>query len=165
MELLKLLSTSQMFAEVVNFLLLLFILRIFFWKKILVLLDERRKRIAAELDSAQKAKSEAERLKSEYESRLADIDQTAQVRIEEAAEKGREIIEEARNKAQAEAQGIVRRAKEDLRLEVIKAKEELKDKVIELTIRATENLLQEKVDDEADRRIVKNFLDQIDKVV
>jgi F-type H+-transporting ATPase subunit b len=165
MEFLKLLSASQIFAQIVTFLFFLFILRIFFWKRVLALLDERRKRIAAELESAQKAQSEAEQLRFEYENRLADIDRAAQVKITEAVEEGRGLIEEARKKAQIEAQGIIERAKEDIRFETAKAMEELKNKVIDLTISATENLLQEKVDDETDRKIVKDFLNHIDGIV
>ncbi len=49
MELLKLLSTNEIVAQVLSFLILLFLLRKFAWKKILKILDERKEKIALEL--------------------------------------------------------------------------------------------------------------------
>ena len=60
MELLKLLSTSEIIAQVVNFLLLLILMRVFFWKKVLKLLDERRDRISSQLEHIENTKKEIE---------------------------------------------------------------------------------------------------------
>ena len=47
MELLKLLSTSEIVAQILGFLLLFFLLRAFAWKRLLALLDERKARISS----------------------------------------------------------------------------------------------------------------------
>jgi len=163
MELLKLLSANEIIAQVLSFLFLLFILRIFAWKKILALLDERRDRIASELKNIGEAKSEIERLKSEYAVMLDKIEETADLRIEEAAAEGKKITEEIRKKANEEAQGIINKAKDNIRYELSKAKEELKDEIIDLTIKATENIIEEKLTESQDKKLVEDFLDRLDK--
>ncbi len=162
MELLKLLSTNEIIAQVISFLLLLFLLRIFAWKKLLKLLDERKNRIASEFKTIEDAKLEISNLKADYESKLSDIEKTAKLKIEEAITSGRDITDEIRKKANEEAQEIINNAKKDIRYELDKAKDELKDKIIDLTMSATEIVIQEKLTGEGDKRIVKDFLDKVD---
>jgi F0F1-type ATP synthase membrane subunit b/b' len=48
-ELLKMLSGSEILAQILSFFILLFLLRIFAWKKILGLLDQRKEKISSQL--------------------------------------------------------------------------------------------------------------------
>jgi len=164
MELLKLLSTSEVFAQILSFLLLFFLLRKFAWKKILKVLDDRRDRIASELKRIEDGQAEVSRIKSDYEARLATIEALANKRIQEAIAEGRKITDEVRKKAHEEAQEIINNAKANIKHELAAAKDELKDKIIDLTIAATENVIQEKLTEEDDRRLVKDFLDKLDEI-
>ena len=164
MEFLKLLSTNEIIAQVISFLLLLFLLRIFAWKKLLKLLDDRKEKIASEFKSIDDAKLEISKLKTDYEARISNIEETAKVKIEQALENGRKITEEVREKAHEEAQGIINSAKKDIKYELEKAKEELKDKIIDLTISAAEMVIQEKLTAEDDKKIVKDFLEKVDEL-
>ena len=56
MELLKLLNPSEIVIQIICFLLLFAFLRIFAWKHVLDLLDERRARIAAEFQKIEETK-------------------------------------------------------------------------------------------------------------
>jgi F-type H+-transporting ATPase subunit b len=71
MELLKLLSAPELIAQIISFLILFFILRAFAWKKFLNILDQRKERIAAEFNKIESAKAQLEKLKQEYEGKLA----------------------------------------------------------------------------------------------
>ena len=62
MEILKLLSANEIVAQILSFLLLLAILRIFAWKRLLKLLDDRRESIALEFRKIEDAQSAATRL-------------------------------------------------------------------------------------------------------
>jgi len=106
MELLKMLSANEIIAQVLGFLLLLFLLRIFAWKRILGLLDERKEKIRLDFKNIEDAKAEIERLKSEYASKIDGIEATAEDKIKEATAEGKKIIDEVRKKAHEEAQDI-----------------------------------------------------------
>ena len=84
MELLKLLSTNEIVAQVLGFLLLLILLRLFVWKTILDLLDQRKERIASEFRKIDESKAEIEKLKAEYDAKLAVIEDSANRKIQEA---------------------------------------------------------------------------------
>jgi len=164
MELLKLLSANEIIAQVISFLLLLFLLRIFAWKKLLKLLDDRKNRIASEFKNIEDTKQEIAQLKAGYDAKLLNIDEIARVKIDEAVASGRDITDEIRKKAHEEAQEIINNAKRDIKYELDKAKEELKDKIIDLTMSATEIVIQEKLTGEDDKKLVKDFLDKVDEL-
>ena len=163
MELIKLLSTNEIVAQIVNFLLLVFLLRIFFWKRILKILDERKERIASELASIEETKEEVERLRLDYQKHLDLIDEESRAKIEEALGKGRTLVTQMKKEAHDEAQKMVEAAKQDIRYKIAKAKEEVKEQLIDLTMKATQNLISEKFTADDDKKIVEDFLREVDK--
>jgi len=164
MELLKLLSANEIVAQVVSFLILLFILKVFVWKKVLGALDKRKERIALELKDLDKSRADLETLKSEYLEKISAIEVQVQKKIHDALLESKAISEEARRLAHLQAQEIIDRAKENIKFELAKAKDDLKKDVIDLTIKATENLIREKLNSNQDKLIVNNFLDEVDKI-
>ncbi|MDD2679765.1 MAG: F0F1 ATP synthase subunit B [Candidatus Omnitrophica bacterium] len=164
MDLLKLLSTNEIIAQVLGFLILLALLRVFAWKRILGLLDKRKERIALEFKRIEEAKADIERLRLEYDKKLASIDEAAKLKIDAALNEARAILEESRKNGYIQAQGIIDNAKQSVKYELAKAKDELKNEIIDLTLKATENLIQEKLTEEGDRRLVKDFLEGVDKL-
>lgn len=163
MELLKLLSTSEIVAQITSFLILLFALRLFAWKPVLGILDKRKERIACEFKKIEGLQSELNSLKGEYEEKLGAIEDTARQKIQEAIHEGKRISEEIKNSARDEADKIIEQAKANIKEELSQAKEELKEKIVELTIAATENIIREKYTEKDDARIISDFLDKLEK--
>jgi len=163
MELLKLLSASEIVAQLACFLLALAIFRVFLWRKFLKILDDRKGRIAAELKEIEAARSDVEVMRMGYQSRLAAIDETGRARIQEAIKEGRRIADEIRKNAQADAEKMVENARGSIGMDLAKAKDELKDTMIDLTVRVAEHVVQEKLSDTEDRKIVERFLKEMDK--
>ena len=164
MELLKLLSTNEIVAQVLGFLILLALLRVFAWKSILGLLDKRKERIALEFKKIEGAKADIEQLRLEYAAKIASIDEEAQLKISEALNQAKVILEDSRKKGYIQAQEIMDNAKSSIKYELAKAKNDLKEEIIDLTLKATENLIQEKLTEEGDKRLVKDFLEGVDKL-
>lgn len=158
------LNTNEIVAQIISFLLVLFLLRAFAWKRLLKFLDDRKERIANEFKQIADTKLEVTRLKSDFQAKLASIDELAAQKIQEAVSEGRKITDEMRKKAHEQAQDIIENAQQNIRYELGKAKEELKDKIVELTISATENIIQEKFTEKDDKKIIQEFLDKVDKI-
>lgn len=163
MELLKLLNLGEVVVQIISFLILLFVLRIFAWKRILNILDQRKERIASEFKAIEKTKGEAARLKHEYETHLNGLEQESRERINKAVEEGRKITDEMRKLAYAQSQDIISDARKNIAYEIKKAQEEVKDKIVDLAISAAETVIREKLDGEDDRKIVEEFIDNINK--
>ncbi|MFA6142793.1 MAG: ATP synthase F0 subunit B [Candidatus Omnitrophota bacterium] len=111
MELLKLLSTNEIVAQTVCFLLLLVILRKFTWNKFLKLLDARKERIASDFRKIDTAKTEIERLKDSYGEKLARIEDEAREKIHAAVMEGRRASEEIRSRHRATRRNYLRKQK------------------------------------------------------
>lgn len=164
MELLKLLSTSEIFAQIISFLILFLLLRAFAWKHILKALDDRKARISSEFKAIEDTKNELAVLKSECNLKLANIDEEARKKINSAIEEGKKITEELRKNAHLESQRIIEKARSDIKYELTKAKEELKEKIIDLTITTAGSVIQEKLTEEEDIKLVKDFINRAEEI-
>ena len=164
MELLKLLSTQELIAQTISFLILFFLLRKFAWGKILKVLDERRARIASERKAAEEQMQLAAGLKAEFEAKMRLVDLEARKLIQAAEESGRKITEEIRQKAREEAHAIVENARQGIEFEIRQARETLKQDLVDIVLKATESLIEEKITEDQDRRIIENFLGKIDNL-
>lgn len=158
MELLKLLSASQVFAQVLSFLFLFFVMRLFVWKKFLKLLDDRKAHIASELKAIDEAKLGVAKMTSEYEKKVGSIDSLAKVRIEEAVAEGDRIAREIIEKARIEAEKAGLDSRELIEGEIRKAREDLKKDIVDIAINVAEKIIAEKLTGADDRRLVEEFV-------
>lgn len=72
------LSWSTFVLEIINFLILVWILKRFFYKPVLNVIAKRRAEIDDSLNSAEALHADAEKLREQYEGRLADWDRERQ---------------------------------------------------------------------------------------
>lgn len=164
MELLKLLNANEIVAQILGFLLMLFLLRIFAWKKLLSLLDARKEKIASEFKKIGDTQAEIAKLKAEYDVKLGAIEEAARQKVQEAISDGKRISQEIREQAQQDARAILEKARENIELEIAKAKVELKEKLVDLTVSATEKIIKEKLTEEKDKRLVSDFLEKLERI-
>jgi len=164
MELLKLLSANEIVAQILSFLIVLWLLKAFMWKRVLKLLDDRRQSIVSEFDRIEAAKIEVAKLKTDYEAKMAKIAEEARKKIQEAKEEGNKITEEIRKKAYLEAQDIIKNAKASMKYELDKAKVAIKEDLVNITIKAAEHLIEERLDEKHDKKLVEDFLNNLSEV-
>jgi len=157
------LSASEIFAQVLSFFLLLFLLRRFAWKKILALLDQRKEKISSQLGEIENTKLEIAGLKSDYESKISNIASLAQEKIDQAVEEAKVVSAQLRKKAHEEAQDIIIDARQQVKYEVSKAQEQLKEKIVDIALSAARTVIQEKLTDNGDRKIVEDFIREVEK--
>ena len=157
------LEWQQILSQAISFLVLLWVLRRFAWRPLLGVLDQRRARIEDDLRQAAQQKADLVRLQEEYQQRLAKIEEEARAKIQQAILEGKRIAGEVQEQARAQANAIITKSKETVELKLAKAKVTLRDQVTEMTMRAVERLLREKLDAEKDRRLVGLVLDELDE--
>jgi F-type H+-transporting ATPase subunit b len=156
-----LIRVDLLVTQILGFLIVLWVLRKYAWGPILNMLEERRSKIAHDVDSARKLREEAETLKAEYEQHLRTIETQTRQRMQEAIQEGQKVAEEIRAKAHAEARQIAEKAKSELDQEVKKARVELRKDMVTLSLGAAERLLQRSIDGDEQRRLVDSFLDEL----
>jgi F-type H+-transporting ATPase subunit b len=163
MGLLKLLNTNELIAQIIAFLIFLAIMRVFLWKRFLGMLDKRREAVSSEFKRIEESKEALLRIRSQYEKKLAEIDVEAKGMILEASARGRGLADQIIAKAGRDSEKIIENAKANIKDELAKAKDELKDKVVDLTIQAAEKIIQERLSEQSDRKLVEDFIEGIDK--
>jgi F-type H+-transporting ATPase subunit b len=148
-------------AQIISFLLLVWILAKFAWKPLMAMMEKRRLFIQENLAQAEAERKEAERIQREYKEEMRQARQEAQGIIEQAAKTGEqraaEIVEEARR----ETEKLKASALADIEREREKAVSEVKAQVAGLSITVAEKLLRARLDlsDQAD--LVDQFIQEI----
>ena len=164
MGLLNMLSASEIFAQVLSFFLLLFLLKLFAWKKILNLLDQRKEKIRSEFEKIENSKLEISKLKADYESKMLSVHEQTEVKIREAIEEGRKLNAQMRKQAHEDAQDIINDARKQVKHEISQVQEKLKDRIVDIALDAARNVIQEKLTEDGDRKIVEDFIKEMEDV-
>lgn len=143
-------------TTIVTFLLLVTVLSKVAWKPIIEGINNRENKIREDLERAEKSQKDAEALRQQYETQLAD----AQKSVQDLVSKARAEAEQARNKMVADAKEesvrILEKGKKDLENQAEQLKEELRGEVAQLTMTVTEKVLQKS----ADKKLVDEVIQQ-----
>ncbi len=148
----------ELLAQLVNFLIVLYLLNRLAFRPIIRVLDERRQRIEAGLRDAENARRERELAGQERAAALGEARREAAdilARAQKAAEDLRQAdlaatrqeLERLRERAAAEIESEKQRAIADLRAEVA-----------DLALAAAGKVVGESMSDERQRRLVQEFL-------
>mgnify|MGYP002715380572 CR=1 FL=1 len=146
--------------SVVNILILYILLRIFLFKPIRKIMNERTQMVQNDLDSAKKSKEEAEELKKQYDEDLSNAKEEAQKIIAEAqgiAESEKAVM---LKKSQEEADRLIVDANKNIENERKKIIQQTQSKIADLAIEAASKIIGENVDDDKNRRLVDKFLSE-----
>ncbi|VTX58363.1 F0F1 ATP synthase subunit B [Fusobacterium vincentii] len=152
---------STFFWQIINFFLLLFIVKKYFKEPISKIINERKQKIEAELVEATKNKKESEQLLK-----------NAEAQINTSRKEAIEIVKAAQRKAEEEAHNLIKEARENrenilktTELEVTKikndAKEELGREVKNLAAELAEKIIKEKVDDTQEISLIDKFIAEV----
>jgi F-type H+-transporting ATPase subunit b len=145
---------------VVNFLLLLILLRAVAWKPILRALESRETAISDAIDRAERAKADAERILAENQKSMQLADAEAQKVLRESRELAERMQNEASQRAQLETRRMLEQANAEIERSKQQALTELRAEVATLAVEGAERILRESLDGDRHRRIVDQYLSQ-----
>jgi len=143
------------------FLALLGILWKFAWGPILGAVEAREKGIQGTLDRAAEERAEAARLLAQHKEQMAEARKQVQEMVAGAREAGERIRSEIEAKAREEGDRLLERARSEIEREKEQAVETLRRECVELALSAASKLLQRRLDAEADRKIVEDYLSAV----
>jgi F-type H+-transporting ATPase subunit b len=124
-------------------------------------LEERQRKIQEAIDSARQDREEARRLLEEHRQELREARQEAQEILAEGRQAGQHLREEILEEARQEREAMMERTRREMEREREKLREELRGEVADVAIAAAERLLEERLDDEASRRLVQQYVTKI----
>lgn len=148
--------------QVINFLVLLFLLNRFLFKPVLARLDERSAKIGKGLEDAEVAARDRELARAEREAAVVEARKEAADMLARANkiadDTRREILEQART----EAEKVSARAREEIVAEKERAMAEIRGHVAELALAAAGKLVRRQMDDPTQHRLVEEFLAEVE---
>lgn len=145
-------------AQIINFFVVLLVLRLFLYRPVLNLLDRRSQRIREGLEAAEKAKEQAAQAEQEMAKRLDEARRQGQALVAQAQEAATRIQEESRGEARREAEALLERARGEIQLERDQAIAQLRQEFADLTISAAEKVIGQSLDRQAHRRLIEEAL-------
>jgi F-type H+-transporting ATPase subunit b len=151
-------------THIIGFVIAVIILRRFAWGPILQLLEERREKIQGEFDRIEVTKREVAGLREQYEAQLREIEVQRRAKIQEGVTEGRRVGSEIQEQARTEAHGILVRSREETVAERDRAQVALRNDMVDMVIKATERLLKDRLDTEEHRRLVREYLAELESV-
>lgn len=153
--------SSLIFWSVVSFGTLLFLLNKYALPPLLAALDAREKTIKDSLEQAARVKSEAEEAMAQYQAKLKAAQQEAQALIEAARQRAAEEAEANEQRARQEARRLVADARVEIERERQQALRDIRNAAVELTIGATEKILERTLTTADHRRMVEEAVEAL----
>lgn len=148
---------------IINIILLFILLKIFLFKPLRKMMDERTASIQNDIDSAEKAKLEARELAEANRETLAQARKEAQDIIAQAKQEAASVKSELLKSSQEEAKQLIDSANKNIAVERQKALQEAQSQIADLAIAAASKIVGENLGDENNRRLVDNFLEEENK--
>ncbi|MCC7370370.1 MAG: F0F1 ATP synthase subunit B [Chloroflexi bacterium] len=143
-----------------NFIVLIGLLYKFLYTPVVGLLDERTRKIEESLAAAERAQAEVARADRERDELLTNTRREIQEMMATAQQVAERIQSEARTTASTEAQRIIETARQEADAERAQAMAELRREVASLAVQAAERIISRNLDDQAQRQLVDEFLDE-----
>ena len=141
---------------------LFFVLKKYAWPAILNATEERERKIAHQLEEAEKVNAEAKAALEEHRALLAGAKEEATKLIGEAKTVAEKEREATLARAREEQEGLVGRAKREIAAERARAMVELRRETVDLSLAAASRLVGANLDDEANRKLVVDYLGSLE---
>lgn len=145
----------------INIFILFFGLSYLLFNPVRDLLNKRREKIAGELKEAAEKEASAKLLKSEYETKLRQVDKEADEILEMARKKAKakenEIIEEAKQ----EAARIIERANKEIDLEKKKVVDDMKNEMVNIASLMASKAIENAMDIQIQSGLIEETLKEM----
>lgn len=151
--------------SLVLFSVLALVLWKFAWPSILHALEEREHHIKGEIEKAEKARLESEKLLKDYQAKLETSRLEAQKIIDEGKADATRLKDQILKEAREEGERLVKGAKREIELAEAKAVEGLRTKAVDLAIAAAGRILERSLKPEDHRDVASRFIQETERAL
>jgi len=129
--------------------------------KILAAIDERTQKIAGDIQGAEKARSEAEKLQAEYQQQLADARAEARSIVDAARQEADAQRRDILAKAHDETSALKQKAQEEIENEKARAVKELRAQIADLSCSVASRVVNETITPATHSALIDRFIEEI----
>jgi F-type H+-transporting ATPase subunit b len=154
---------ATLIVQGIVFLILAGVTMKFIWPPLVAALDERRRKIAEGLASAEKGEKSLTEAKQAANEIVKEARTQATKIVDQASRRSNEIVDEAKTAAHAEGQRLVADAREQVALESTRAREQLRREAATLAVAAASKLLGREIDPKAHADLLDKLATEIER--
>lgn len=151
-------NLPQLIAQVLNFFILLVLLKLTLYKPIVKMMDERRQKIAEGLNAADTARAEAAAAQVNIQAQLDIARKDGQDLIANAQNIAQRIQAEAREQSTRDRETALERVRSEIQLERDQAVAQLRGEFADVTVLAAERVIRQSLDRQAHQRVIDETL-------
>lgn len=144
----------------ISTLLIVLIVKKFFWNYVRQYLEQRQAFIQSQLDESKVNLQESEKLKTQYEEKMANAKQEALDLISAAKNTASREAGEIVSKARDDAHAIKEKAEMEIEHEKAKVREQLKEEISEVAFLAARKIVEKELDESTHKKYVEDFIDE-----
>jgi len=152
------LDVKSLILQIINFAILLLILKKFAYKPIVGILEERRKKIEESLKTAKEIEEEKKRMEKIKEDVIKQTNLKSQEIIDQSRKQSQEIIKNAEISAQKRGEQLIKESHAKIDQEIQEVRNSLKSETLSLVAAATEKIIGKKLDSTEDSELIKEAL-------
>lgn len=145
----------------INMILTFALLRKFLFKPVKKMIDDRQAEIDGLYADAASSKKEAEAMKAEYQSQLADANAQRDAILRDAAAKAQRREEDVLAAANREADAIREKARADIVREKKQALNDVKDDISGMAVAIAEKVVEKELHTQDQEQLVSSFIDRL----
>src|SRR5512132_235084 len=134
-------SPNLLITQILNFIILLVLLRVLLYKPMLNMLSSRRTKIQESLEYAEQVKRDAANQQKEFERKLEDQRREMQAAAQAASQVGEKEREAILTQAREEARKLVEQAQGQIEYERRQMMADLHDEVVRLSLLAAQKVI------------------------
>jgi F-type H+-transporting ATPase subunit b len=146
-------------SQIVNFLVMFGLLTVLMWKPARKRLDEREAMLKKQVEDAEAAAAQLEKVGEEREKILAEARKEAEKIVAQAYER----VEAIKKDASEDAKATMQKAQQDAKEEEMRLLKGVRDQVAMLAMAATQKLVGEALDEKRQRALIDEFFSNIKK--
>lgn len=154
-------SLVKIIITIINFIILVLILKHFLWAKIEMVISLRQQEINESITKAENFVKESENLKIENEKVLGMTKVQSRKITKEKKLQADKMYDEIVEAAKLEADVIKLNAQNEIEMEFEKAKFEIKKQVVDLSLSVSKKVLEKEIDEKTHNDLIKNFIDEV----
>ena len=143
---------------IINFGILVLILKHFFWDKLKEVMESRQNEIEDKLAQADEDSEKARMYLVKNERILKDAKKEGKKITEAQKKKAEKIYDEIIDDAKKEADALVERAKLEISREKEKAEYEIKKQAVDIAVELSVKALEDQIDENLHRKLIREFI-------
>lgn len=154
-------NISTIIFTLINFAILVLILKHFLWDKIEAVITERQDYVNEKLMSAEEDAEKSRMYLLQNEKILQSAKEEGKKITERQKQKGDKIYDEIIENAKVEAKSIIERANVEIEREREKAEYTVKKQAVDLAVELSIKALGEQIDEEMHRKLIGEFIAKV----